>query len=208
MDDRILKDVADYYRGTVRRHGATAKGVDWNSEASQKLRFDQLLKIRQGQQPFSINDYGCGYGALADYLLAANEPVRYCGYDLEAEMVRLSRLRQREMVGCRFESDRSALGLADYTVASGVFNVKLSTSYAQWTTYMREILDDMAAFSLRGFAFNALSSYSDPDRRRTDLYYADPRDVFDHCKRHFSDRVALLHDYPLYEFTVLVRVGD
>ena len=29
--------------------------------------------------------------------------------------------------------------------------------------------------------------------------------MFDLCKRRFSTRVALLHDYPLFEFTVIVR---
>ena len=50
-----------------------------------------------------------------------------------------------------------------------------------------------------------LSTYSDVERRRADLYYADPHMVFDYCKRTFSPAVALLHDYPLYEFTILVR---
>jgi hypothetical protein len=40
---------------------------------------------------------------------------------------------------------------------------------------------------------------------RADLYYADPAQVFDYCKRRFSPNVALLHDYGLYEFTILVR---
>ena len=50
-----------------------------------------------------------------------------------------------------------------------------------------------------------LSTYSDPDKRRDDLFYADPGSFFDLCKQRFSPRVALLHDYPLYEFTVIVR---
>jgi hypothetical protein len=37
------------------------------------------------------------------------------------------------------------------------------------------------------------------------LYYADPRVLFDHCKTRYSKNVALLHDYGLYEFTILVR---
>ena len=57
----------------------------------------------------------------------------------------------------------------------------------------------------RGFAFNMLTSYSDPDRMRSDLFYGDPRHFFDHAKRTFSKQVALLHDYGLYEFTILVR---
>jgi hypothetical protein len=50
-----------------------------------------------------------------------------------------------------------------------------------------------------------LTSYSDPDKRRPDLYYADPLALFDHCKRTYSRFVSLIHDYPLYEFTLLVR---
>ena len=40
---------------------------------------------------------------------------------------------------------------------------------------------------------------------RPDLYYADPCELFDRCKRRYSRNVALLHDYDLYEFTILVR---
>ena len=47
--------------------------------------------------------------------------------------------------------------------------------------------------------------YSDPERMRAHLYYADPCRLFDHCKRRYSRHVALLHDYGLYEFTILVR---
>jgi hypothetical protein len=50
-----------------------------------------------------------------------------------------------------------------------------------------------------------LTSYSDPDRMRPDLYYANPGEIFDQCKQRYSPQVALLHDYGLWEFTVLVR---
>jgi hypothetical protein len=40
---------------------------------------------------------------------------------------------------------------------------------------------------------------------RSDLHYADPGRLFDYCKRRFARNVALLHDYGLYEFTLLVR---
>jgi hypothetical protein len=36
----------------------------------------------------------------------------------------------------------------------------------------------------------------------------DPLRLFDHCKRTFSPDVALLHDYPLWEFTILVRLRE
>ena len=49
---------------------------------------------------------------------------------------------------------------------------------------------------------------SDPDRMRDDLYYADPCFFFDHCMRRFSRRVALLHDYELFDFTMLVPLSE
>jgi hypothetical protein len=63
----------------------------------------------------------------------------------------------------------------------------------------------MSNLSYKGFAFNALTSYSDPQHVRPDLYYANPCFLFDYCKRNFFKQVVLLHDYGLYEFTIIVR---
>ena len=67
------------------------------------------------------------------------------------------------------------------------------------------MLDRLNALSARGFAFNMLTKYSDAERMRSDLYYADPCFLFDYCKKRYARRVSLLHDYPLYEFTMIVR---
>ena len=61
----------------------------------------------------------------------------------------------------------------------------------------------MAERSRQGIAFNMLTSYSDWTSPK--LYYADPLQVFDRCKRELWRDVALLHDYGIYEFTMLVR---
>ena len=66
-------------------------------------------------------------------------------------------------------------------------------------------LNELDRTSRLGFAFNCLTSYSDADKKRDYLYYADPCKLFDLCKRRYSKQVALLHDYGLYEFTILVR---
>jgi len=66
---------------------------------------------------------------------------------------------------------------------------------------MLATIADLVAVSRRAIAFNVLTSYSDPARRRADLFYADPVRLFEHCKT-LSPFVALLHDYPLYEFTI------
>jgi hypothetical protein len=97
---------------------------------------------------------------------------------------------------------------ADYTVASGIFNVKLDVDPEAWRDYVLETVAVIAGLSRRGFAFNMLTSYSDPERMRPDLYYGDPTFFFDHVKRGYARNVALLHDYGLYEFTIIARLDE
>ena len=205
-NQRIIQQVRQYYEGKLAEHGRTARGVDWSSEESQRLRFRELLRILDDDRDGSVNDYGCGYGALAGYLRDTGYTGDYCGFDISPTMVAAARETYGSLPRCRFTSDRAELAPAMYTVASGIFNVKQTAGDDQWRAYVLATMEDLAALSTRGFAFNVLSSYSDPERRRPDLYYADPLDLFDYCKRKVSKRVALLHDTPLYEFTLIVRV--
>jgi SAM-dependent methyltransferase len=208
VNDGALSDVAAYYGRKLAAHGPAPAGVDWNSAASQVLRFTQLLRLLDGEADVSINDYGCGYGALSDYLHDVAPAATCTGYDIAETMVQSAASRHAGCGRCRFTTDRAALEIADYTVASGIFNVKLSADPDAWREHLLATLDDMRSVSRRGFAFNVLTSYSDADRQRPDLYYADPLALFDICKRRYSKQVALLHDYPLYEFTMIVRLTD
>jgi SAM-dependent methyltransferase len=205
MSEWFADRSAAYYAEKLKAHGATHRGVDWNSTASQELRFGQLLRICDGEAA-SINDFGCGYGALVDYLQRTGTPLEYCGYDASPAMIEAARARHPETEARTFTSDRSSIRPRDYTVASGVFNVKLDASDAAWRVYVHQELDAISAMSLRGFAFNMLTGYSDAERQRADLFYEEPESVFRHCMRRFSRAVALIHDYPLHEFTVLVRL--
>jgi hypothetical protein len=82
----------------------------------------------------------------------------------------------------------------------------MDVSTDEWERYVSETLERIATISRKGFAYNMLTMYSDPERMRDDLYYADPHQYFDQCRTRFSRKVALLHDYGLYEFTLLVRL--
>jgi SAM-dependent methyltransferase len=203
VSEVIRRTVADYYAARLRQYGETARGVDWNSEASQALRFEKLLGLCRGETGFSLLDWGCGYGALLDHLRRLSVSCRYTGFDLSTEMI--ERARAREGPEASFTAAEEGLSPHDFVVASGIFNVKLEVPLDDWRAYVFSVLEAMDARARRGFAFNLLSLYSDPDRRRDTLFYADPLELFDHCRRRFSARVALLHDYPLYEFTLLVR---
>ena len=84
--DRLLEPIARYYAGKLRLHGATALGVDWNSSESQERRFTELLRLCRGERDAAVNDYGCGYGALAARLRRDGYTGAYTGYDVSPEM--------------------------------------------------------------------------------------------------------------------------
>lgn len=208
MNLESLRDRARvYYESRLREHGPSPRGVDWNSRESQDLRFRQLAGVLGGDQSGSVLDYGCGYGALARYLRGIGHRGPYCGFDISAEMIAAAREVTVGLDGCSFTHCREALEPADYVLASGIFNVKQDAPDQVWRAYVLQTIDDIAGLSRRGFAFNALTSYADSEKRRPDLYYANPLELFEYCRR-FSRHIALLHDYELYEFTLIVRLEE
>ncbi|MBY5866557.1 class I SAM-dependent methyltransferase [Rhizobium leguminosarum] len=204
-DRDILGAVAQYYSSKLAEHGQSPRGVDWNSARTQLLRFAQLSKVIADSSDFSVNDLGCGYGSYFDYLRNNYDDIHYVGIDVSADMVAAARQRFANVDNGRFVVSVEPDTMADYGIASGIFNVRLNGTDDAWHAHILRTLDVLDKTCRRGFAFNCLTSYSDADKVRDYLYYANPAAMFDHCKRNYSRDVALLHDYGLYEFTILVR---
>src|SRR5688572_10104367 len=105
----MLRDQARrYYDSKLAEHGPSAKGVDWNSEASQELRFAALLRLLEGEADASVLDYGCGYGALAVYLRRHGYIGPYAGFDVSERMVAVAH-EGSAVERCTFSSHRSEL---------------------------------------------------------------------------------------------------
>ena len=204
---KALEGVRRLYENSLTDHGLTSKGVGWKDTVSQLLRFEKLIQVFEGQksdEPISINDLGCGYGAMFHYLdgLPMIALARYNGYDISDEMLRAARESVPDDRAAFINSSKLTLR-ADYALVSGTFNVKLQASNEEWTEYVKESLVNLSDYSTRGFAFNLLTTYV--DWKQENLFYADPFLFFDFCKRNISRYVSLLHDYPLYEWTIIVR---
>jgi len=206
MDENIIfENTKKYFEEKLNRFGAHAKGVDFNSAEAQEIRFEQIMKLVRGSGHFSIIDYGCGYGALYDYLKKQGYDFDYLGYDISEKMIEKAIELHKDCDRCVFASDEGSLASSDYIVANAIFNNKQNVVAAEWESYFFRTLEKMNKLSVKGFSFNTLTKYSDADRMRPDLYYPDPCKVFDYCMTNFSRSVALLHDYGLYDFTIIVR---
>ncbi len=202
--NKILNEVSKYYTNKIQQFGTTPQGVDWNSTDSQELRFEILSNVILQDEKFSILDFGCGFGSMLDYFDKKYNSFKYVGFDVSEEMVHAALEKFSTKEYAKWTTSLPTEN-ADYVIASGIFNVKLENNNEDWLNYILETLHKIDASSTKGFSFNVLTKYSDSEYMKDYLYYADPLFLFDYCKTHFSKNVALLHDYNLYEFSIIVR---
>ena len=201
-----LDEIKKYFQDRLDTYGTSPRGADWNSSEAQNIRFAQLARVIVPASHFTVLDFGCGYGAFADFLLEQKMFfTHFYGFDILDTAIK-SAVETHPQTGLySFSADWTQIPEVDYSVASGVFNIRLDTPYDQWTMYVLECLGQMDQKSRKGFASNFLTKYSDPEKMASRLYYADPCMLFDYCKKNFSRNVAILHDYGLYDFTIIVR---
>lgn len=210
LPSTTLTRIAETYDYTLRARGATPKSVLWHSGFSQWRRHRQLLSILTAQERRTpglvINDLGCGYGALFQ-MIRRKRFLRdglYFGYDLCPAMVRAARRGTTDPRATFIESDQ-ATQQADFSFCSGTFGLRMDTPNDVWRLYVQKALIGLAEQSRRGLAFNMLDCRGD-DCRET-LYYADPEDYLDFCRKELSPNCTLLDRYyKKIDFTIHVRL--
>ena len=205
--DKAIKTYKEYFNEKIEKHGATPQGVDYNGREAQQIRFEQLVKVINPLTPFSVIDFGCGYGALLEFLQGKDWQFEYYGYDMLEKMILAGKEAHKAVSNAHFTNRVNDLPIADYLLAGSIFNNKFEAEYDEWQEMASETLKQMNSLCKKGFSFDMLTKYSDEDRmaERPDLFFGDPLYFFNFCKRNFSRDVALLHDYGLYDFTIIVR---
>ena len=169
------------------------------------MRFVQLLKVCDFGGAFSLNDVGCGYGALLSHLSNRHRghPVDYLGTDLSEEMIAVAARRWSRRRTARFCTARDTSRVADYSVASGIFNVKLNATDKAWERGIQQSLERMRSSSRKGLAVNFIDLALCPSRI-PQLYYADANWWASHCESNLDVDVEIVSGYGLREFTLLM----
>ncbi|MBT3907056.1 MAG: class I SAM-dependent methyltransferase [Rhodospirillaceae bacterium] len=203
----ILAPVAVIYDQRVKKYGAQAKGVYWSSRDNQVQRF-RILTTLFGEDAqngdFSVNDFGCGYGAYYTFLkkLKMKKPFRYFGIDISEEMIKKCESRIKDP-NARFTQALIAHQSADYTIASGTYSMMSDTPIKDWEDYIRASLVDLWMQTRKGLGFNILNAGSMP--ADSALYTATSGPYVEFCKQELSPNVQLLNDYHPDEWTIFVR---
>lgn len=202
----LLELIGQVYDHRLKECGPTASGVFWKHEEGQTLRYEILLQIIDDQDlngNISINDLGCGYGALFEMI--KNSPLmkssKYFGYDISKEMIDAARIRNHDN-RANFTHSPLANVVADYSFVSGTFNMFLGARQNLWRDYVRSSIRLLWQNTKKGLAFNMLDASS--ETRLLDLYYADLDDMVEYAKT-LTPNVEVANDYPLDEWTIFMR---
>ncbi len=201
----LLAPISVLYTQRLKQFGADPRGVFWRNEEGQKLRFQVMAGILN---PFdtglTLTDLGCGYGAFFDFLkdYPALQGGRYLGFDICEDMLALAAERITDPRAV-FAHSLAAVEKCDYAFASGTFNLMGDTAEDEWVDYIKASLVHLWSTAVRGMAFNMLDRAAGASG--LGLYRADADEFSDFCKRELSPDVTLRDDYPLNEWTLLVR---
>lgn len=190
---------AALYNNRYDEFGNDVRTVGWGSTEDQKLRFEVLFR---GFDPKgkTILDIGCGLGDLVPWLdQRTNGDFRYVGVDIAEKLIHDARARHDKANTSFIVGDILSPGLpaADISVLSGALSYKVDgLEY-----YARSTLRKMYELSREAVSVNFLTTYVDYELEKNQHYQ--PEIVFAWAKE-LSRQVNLLHDYPLYEFTVQI----
>lgn len=201
----ILSEVSAYYTTKLAQHGATPLGVDWNSATSHDTRHHQFLRLLASEPTASVLDLGCGYGDFLTFLRKNGHTGKFIGYDISPAMIAEAERQHGSDRDREWRVGAEPTEPADYAIASGIMNVKGCVPATDWDAYVRDTMLLLGRCSRRGFAANMLTMSSDPEKRRSNLHYVDPVEMLQFCLKNFGRSVALMQDYGLYEFTIIVR---
>jgi hypothetical protein len=215
--ENIEESQKELYLKKFRAFGEDPRSLSWNDKKSQFLRFKriaELFKYENSQlghshsEPFTVHEIGCGLAHFKDFLDSSGYNCTYSGSDIVADFIEHNR---RKYPQCRFflqsisdnyDEIDDAIRNNDYYCLSGTFYTMENNDIKDWESFVFKAILSMFRMAKKGIAFNFLTSHADFYDGK--LYYADPKEIIDWCIKNLSRFVVLLHDIPLYEFTVVV----
>ena len=140
-------DNAKLYSASLQKYGQSAKGLNWNSQAHQYIRFEQIASLLPSDlHNYTLADVGCGFGDLYHFLNP--KPKHYTGYDIMKQMVAIATTNTQQTI-CQLDATTTQPQTADFVVCSGALNI---LSRFETTLFLHNCYNA----SRKAFVFNAL----------------------------------------------------
>lgn len=202
--------LAEHYSKTFKEYGDTAKGMDWQCENENILRFQILsgiFSLKNTDIHCSILDFACGTSAFYEFLKSAPKfkNFSYTGLDINNELIDCARQKypqNKYFLGDILHDTSIIKEKFDYIIINGLFTQKLDLSDSEMFSFWKDIISTLWNHCTNGIAFNSMSQFV--DYKQDGNYHLDISLAGEFLKDNISKKFLIRNDYNLYETTFYI----
>lgn len=197
--DEITNLLKTYHTGVFEKHGATAKGVDWNDEGEMVVRYDKMLRVLDKdfynpESRSSLVDVGCGWGGLYKRASDLGLDISYTGIDVAENMIaHASQTFTDAVFEVKDVFELPDEEVYDFAVCNAILTQKHQVSIPAMEKFAKRLASKMFAIARHGIAFNLMSTRV--NFMVDNLYYHNPVEMLAWAITELSPRVRLDHGY-------------
>jgi SAM-dependent methyltransferase len=187
MDPLGKKELLDFYDRHLKDFGDKPEAVRWTPEG-QRRRYERLLEMAGDISGKNILDFGCGKGDFYGFLKEKGITARYCGIDINTNLIALAKSNFPEAEFLAMDIDDVKINREfDIIFICGVFNLRI----AGIEESVRTILLKLSRMYRECLYANFLSYYV--PQRTVELYYVKPEEILQFILNKISRSVVLQH---------------
>jgi SAM-dependent methyltransferase len=184
------------YEDRLKKYGVSIDALASGNVERHNLRFkiSTEVGIENGD---TVLDLGCGFADYYQYLCDQGFDINYSGYDINPFLIEKAIERFPNLDLQTKDILQDDFPKFDYIVSSSCFNLPLleQDNY----DFIGEIFQKSYDHANKGVAIDFNSSYV--DFKSEEGFHYEPEKIFSIAKK-ITKRIALRHDYPLFEFSV------
>jgi 2-polyprenyl-3-methyl-5-hydroxy-6-metoxy-1,4-benzoquinol methylase len=187
MDPLGKMELLNFYNRHLKDFGDSPQAVRWTQEG-QLRRYVSLITIAGDFFGKKVLDFGCGKGDFYGFMKKRGILVRYCGIDINENLVELARRKYPEAEFITIDIDETEFKrVFDIVFVCGVFNLRI----AGIEELMKSILKKLYNLCKESLHINLLTYYI--PQRTVEIFYVKPEEILRFVVAEISRSVTLTH---------------
>lgn len=194
----FLSDIRAAYQSAFAAHGRTEAAVLYGA-GRQEARFTGLTRYLP-DGPYSVLDFGCGLGFLAEWVSQNRPKWIYHGVDIVPEFIKSNQSKFSGLPFSVIESPEDIVQKFDFIIVSGVFNLRVAKDLALHQKWVNDTILSLATLARRALSIDFLST--NVDYMLVESYHQDLIGMIKYLSDVYSPRIVYDASYMPYEFAV------
>lgn len=199
--------VVDFYKQRIKKFGTTNKGLGWESNYKNNLRYDKIKDIIKNNFKGRVNllDFGCGISGLHIFLTKKKIMHNYTGIDTSRKMISYckKKFKNNKYYNIDIRKNKN-FGTHDVVVLNGLFTIKDKLKDIEMYNYIIQILKILKK-NIKGLMIlNFLTEK--PDWKNKKNFYPNYKVLKLKFKRSISKKISIIKLPKVYENYFVLKI--